>query len=79
MADRFFIQDLLSGRRQLLALDALRPAGKVEKFHAFTIGALLDYCNEHLQEALEYIPNNPTANNVCRQYLLNVSIHDPDH
>ena len=72
MADMRFIRLLLSGERLMLTKDQFRGIDCCEKFPAFNIESLLEYCREHLDIVFNYLPDNPTPQNVARDYLLNV-------
>ena len=70
-----FLKLLLSGEKLMLDMNMVRGGvEKVERFEAFKIENLLEYCTLNIPRIFDYLPNHPNRNNCSRSYILVVGL-----
>lgn len=67
-----FLREILSGRKRLLKLNAVRFVIGTERYQDLTLTSLLRYAEDNLRELEQFVPNNVQPNKLCREYVLNV-------
>ena len=65
-------RDLLSGRKRMLLLSEVCFVDQAERYQELSVANLLGHVHRELPQALEYLPDNPVPDRVCRKYIMNV-------
>ena len=72
IAKKPFLRQLLSGQKRMLLLSEARFVTQAERYPELSVTSLLQHVHMELPQALEYLPDDPTPETICRKFLMNI-------
>ena len=72
MLTKTMCRDLLSGRKRMLLLPDVQFVDQAERFRELSVVSLLEHAHRELPQVLDYLPDNPEPDRICRKYLMNI-------